>query len=488
MKKTKLIIFLILVGLQSFAQDFCPFVSDATAYYTNSSKNVQCVRFDSILVKDSYSILYPFAVIQTMDFETISPSISSWIGRRILVKDGGDVIIYNRYNEEILIKTDAKRNESWIVFEKGEYRIRAYVTDVKTQTFLGISEPVKTIVFVNEGNEYISSVVEGYYWQLSENHGFINLVNLDIFPYEFSDPWDPKYEEYKLSGFSNSENDIGIQNLKWFDVYDFSPGDELHIRSHEDGSIFGDEFSFTEIKTIKRYLNKEEYPDSMVYTCYQSQIAYSYNGDSLVHILTEDTISEKIQVNNVFDKLPGEPFIVNENLGEFVMKDEQLSSKTEYFRMYSFVNDSVWHRLSWDGCLIVNKYLKGLGGPYYYCSSSFGDFYLERKLVYNRKGDSSWGTPLDLVTNLNQLTGQRIEIYPNPADDYLIVRQNDLQCNEIEFYIFDVYGKKVKSQRITDTETYIDVKQLPRGVYIYKISRNQVEIQSGRLIINNKFN
>ena len=72
-----------------------------------------------------------------------------------------------------------------------------------------------------------------------------------------------------------------------------------------------------------------------------------------------------------------------------------------------------------------------------------------------------------------------IAVYPNPANDYVIVEGSNLN-SQIEWY--DVLGKKVFSQVVNSNNTTIDISGLEPGIYFYKIITVDNSSQTGKLI------
>lgn len=76
-------------------------------------------------------------------------------------------------------------------------------------------------------------------------------------------------------------------------------------------------------------------------------------------------------------------------------------------------------------------------------------------------------------------------LYPNPANDYVIYKTwlNEGETLSIVFY--DVMGKPIISKQITGTtEEQFDLSKFSSGIYFYKITFNQKQVQTGKLIIS----
>jgi hypothetical protein len=75
------------------------------------------------------------------------------------------------------------------------------------------------------------------------------------------------------------------------------------------------------------------------------------------------------------------------------------------------------------------------------------------------------------VLNLNTSSLSNLKIYPNPGTDYLYLEGN---INPVTVSIYDVLGKKVISINNTNK---IDVKVLPKGVYIIRVLDGLKEVR-----------
>lgn len=76
-------------------------------------------------------------------------------------------------------------------------------------------------------------------------------------------------------------------------------------------------------------------------------------------------------------------------------------------------------------------------------------------------------------------------LYPNPANDYVIYKTWLNEGETVTIVIYDVMGKPIISKQITGTtEEQFDLSKISSGIYFYKITLNQKQVQAGKLIIN----
>jgi hypothetical protein len=52
------------------------------------------------------------------------------------------------------------------------------------------------------------------------------------------------------------------------------------------------------------------------------------------------------------------------------------------------------------------------------------------------------------------------------------------------FEVYDIVGKKVLSQKLSESETKVDLNSLNAGTYLYRIIQNGVSIKSDKLILD----
>ncbi|MBK8681272.1 MAG: T9SS type A sorting domain-containing protein [Bacteroidetes bacterium] len=63
-----------------------------------------------------------------------------------------------------------------------------------------------------------------------------------------------------------------------------------------------------------------------------------------------------------------------------------------------------------------------------------------------------------------------MQIYPNPANEYIII-SGDIKSNDI-IKIYSADGRVVLHKKINTTNTKVDISMLPPGVYVIQISED----------------
>ena len=89
------------------------------------------------------------------------------------------------------------------------------------------------------------------------------------------------------------------------------------------------------------------------------------------------------------------------------------------------------------------------------------------------------------TTSINEFEkSQRlVSVYPNPFRNSTTIKVDDAsQSNQSELRIYNVLGIEMMSRTITDPSTTIDTRDLPKGMYFYKVIGSDDSIHSGRMI------
>lgn len=334
-------------------KDYQSFYSDKIATYENTFGYFKSVRFDSVKDISGDSLFYPFYTLNSNheQQECISPYIASWIGKKVVIKSKGDNYFINKKNDSVLIKTQAALNESWCAaIVDDTIKVECEVTELDTFSFLRINDSVKTISFqlLDTANKSISGYLNSMKLLLSKKYGLIRTLNFSLFPYynNASIRFNDVLAEFDLRGLSTAEK--GLLNLRYMDVYDFNAGDEIHVKSHE--TYYED---YETKKQIYKYLQRDSYDDSIVYKVLLKEEYEENTVDTFIHEITTDTVEQVIKPDSLFDKLPGE-FILNEN--DVSVYNLEISGDTIVkYDLYDYpafnpINDSCLQKLMADGC------------------------------------------------------------------------------------------------------------------------------------------
>ena len=468
-----------------YAYDYQTVVSNRVALYQSSKGHIDGMKIDSVVINGD-TILYPMKNIQPVEDYCIDQNGPSWLGEKIIISPEWNYF-FNVQGDTIKIKTNAGFHESWMLFEDEEVSITAIVYFHDTMTVLGLVDSVKTIELQAYYKSYPTNNFAHGILLLSKHFGLIFTYNMYLFPYNQQDNSSSRLEEFDLVGIDNS--DYGIQNLKWFDVFDFQPGDEFHTEKIDLTTTDGPPTKRI-IKNIREIKNRENFTDSIVYQIQEkNERTHTYGQDLMGYELTDKSVRLVIKQNPEFDLLPGQPYVKNSDLlSNYMTSQNNIPCKGENEPIEFNNNLSCWsYMLDYysDVCYTDNSlYHKGLGGPYYDNVSGCWEIdksYESRTLMYYKKGDVVWGTPI-ILSALDELTFDAgIVVYRNPTKDVLCIKfSNPVEQSFIKIY--DLAGALLHNEEILTAESEIDLKTFHRGVYVYQLSVYGQTVKSGKFV------
>lgn len=485
MKCIKLLfLFLVFHSSCIMAQQYQAVNTGRISYFINQEGSVKCIRIDSVEYKAD-SVFHPVSNMQQLGFDCFTPYGVSWIGYKIIVQSNGNTVFLNKESEPVKIKTSAILNETWNAYLfPDSSTVVATVINFDTLSFLGQVDSVKTIGFqvYDKHSNPVSHILNSMSVIVSKNFGLIKTLNFSMFP-DFVSYYSQDYlQEYNLAGLSSPQ--LGIQNLLWYDVNDFQVGDEIHT-SYEKSEWWDPAYVYSDVRqTISRYLDRNEYADSIVYLVERTQSLKKTEVDKVSYTYLLDTIRSVIKPWPLFENLPGEVIVSDNWAYALGMSTNTFISKTipPVYDMYHLLYDSCWSNCCADGCFTTDTYLKGLGGPYYECSNIFSGGGLKNQLVYYKKGSDVWGVPLVITSVPDIRMDENIEIYPNPAKNRIyITLQNSGFPVLLE--IVNMQGQVLSASKLISNSDSVNIENLKPGIYIYKLSKNGERIKSGKLIV-----
>lgn len=141
--------------------------------------------------------------------------------------------------------------------------------------------------------------------------------------------------------------------------------------------------------------------------------------------------------------------------------------------------------------LVTDTFISNIGGELFL---SIGNFFTdaESDTLHLNTGDD-WGTyyyiddvsviPVDTTIGIEDYKNSKVKVYPNPAHESFIIEYTEPIVEGIVFEIFDVAGRRVKTQNIFNNRTIIEADNLDAGIYHYLLSENEVIKYSGKQII-----
>ena len=77
-----------------------------------------------------------------------------------------------------------------------------------------------------------------------------------------------------------------------------------------------------------------------------------------------------------------------------------------------------------------------------------------------------------------------LSVYPNPTSVYLKLISTNYTTGNLTYQLCDINGKLLESKKLDDAETYIQMDKLIPTVYFLKVTDNNKEIKTFKIIKN----
>ena len=92
--------------------------------------------------------------------------------------------------------------------------------------------------------------------------------------------------------------------------------------------------------------------------------------------------------------------------------------------------------------------------------------------------------PYDIydVTEVPSTMAISMSVFPNPTHEYLTLSVEDDDFEAMEMYIYDISGKEIMQQRISSSETAINMKSLPSATYFVRITKGKNEVKTFKVV------
>ncbi len=426
----KPILFLVLLPLFTFSQNWHPFPENQTSFFkkTTNSKVLQVIKIDSIKETENGNIYFnrrtPLHVETTEDYELYDP-YQSWIGYSTLLDDN-KAIFQNKNAQPISIYLNTDILESWLfyTFESGEY-IEAWVETVDNINILeDLIDEVKIINFqaYNSAGNTIDNPINSDSLILSKNYGLIRTYKWLNFP---------QLTTYQLWGIEDLEATHGEP----YDLDELSKGynvgDEIHL------------YYNSQYQKIDEYVGKRLTETEVEYDIKTTSPNYG-------------TISYKTKKYK-FGYLPGESKF-DEN-GVFLgfksikVSSEEFQGKHKYtiasysdFEWVEYEGNFYWGR-EWSSSLGSAPF-KICNSFHYYDNICNGDGDCW-DMVYVNNTNGEWGEPLEFRVKDYQTIRPDFDVYFNNSKAIRIDTILNLGYGETRYYSYNTL------EQFTNDDEYI---------------------------------
>ena len=73
-------------------------------------------------------------------------------------------------------------------------------------------------------------------------------------------------------------------------------------------------------------------------------------------------------------------------------------------------------------------------------------------------------------------------IYPNPTTENVLLNITNFTSNTLSYKLFDLNGKLISDNKITDSQTTIELKKFPSATYYFQIINGNIETKTFKII------
>lgn len=77
-----------------------------------------------------------------------------------------------------------------------------------------------------------------------------------------------------------------------------------------------------------------------------------------------------------------------------------------------------------------------------------------------------------------------MSVYPNPTTSSVTLKIENHSLDAIQFLLFDINGREILSQKIQQSETPIQLENLPAAVYLLNVSEENKLLKTFKIIKN----
>ena len=88
---------------------------------------------------------------------------------------------------------------------------------------------------------------------------------------------------------------------------------------------------------------------------------------------------------------------------------------------------------------------------------------------------------ISVLSVAEQAENISLSVYPNPSTDYLYLTSSD-EISGLSYQLFDMNGRLLKSEKITENQTNIDMQGLVSATYFVKVNQGNKTVKSFKII------
>ena len=84
----------------------------------------------------------------------------------------------------------------------------------------------------------------------------------------------------------------------------------------------------------------------------------------------------------------------------------------------------------------------------------------------------------------NHTINLELTAYPNPTTNFLTLNVGNAELSTLNFQLYDILGKLIESRKIISSSETIAIENLPTATYFLKVTNNNNEVKTFKIIKN----
>jgi hypothetical protein len=88
----------------------------------------------------------------------------------------------------------------------------------------------------------------------------------------------------------------------------------------------------------------------------------------------------------------------------------------------------------------------------------------------------------ELITGINEIENKNIKIYPNPATDFVKLKIENYETDNLKYQLYDINGSLLLDNKVESNETSIIMSNYLPSTYFLKISDKNKVVKTFKII------
>jgi hypothetical protein len=390
-----------------------------------------------------------------------------------------DTIFYHHHevNEPFYFLPKAVVGQSWIITSSypgnGYDQITITCTAIAEETFLGITDSVKTFTMEANGTLAGQTPVSDFQFRLSKHHGLLELVPFRSF---LIHPASLDFVAMPLVGLERDGEAHGFRQPRFHDYFHLSVGDILVWRRDFNPGSWQDpgwtRYYRDSITSVSITADTVRYTLDRITEMETGEIVYSLGQQRIFTHAHYGTAVENATYWFAIGIMGIEPFegMIWSN-GPMLLSQHPVTMDTVVRMAFAAGNHAVWL----DGCEVADVFdlgdhyeLNTIAGVVKRCQYMSQDVDCQELIAWRIDGI----TYNDISLNTARLPAaqDRLFVHPNPVRDVLYVSGMEA-LSPVPYRISDTLGARVAEGVFNGGP--IDVASLPRGLYLLHLGEGK---------------